>query len=96
MNNIAQALHTTIEAVCPIVGVSIGAADDKTTWRVNFKPTATPDQQAAALAVLATFDATGLDTRTTLAKALDTALTAIPSIDPRVKAVFVEWRKQVS
>lgn len=30
-----------------------------------------------------------------LAQALDAAIGATPSIDPRIKAVFVEWRKQV-
>lgn len=30
-----------------------------------------------------------------LAVALNAAITATPSIDPRIKAVFIEWRKQV-
>lgn len=30
-----------------------------------------------------------------LVVALDTAISAVPSIDPRIKAVFVEWRKQI-
>ena len=32
---------------------------------------------------------------TALAVTLDAAIAASPPIDPRIKAVFVEWRKQI-
>lgn len=40
----------------PIIGVSIGQPDDRTTWRVDFAAEATPEHRAAADALIATFD----------------------------------------
>lgn len=40
----------------PIVGVSVGRATDKATWRVDFAADATSAQRAAAQAVLDAFD----------------------------------------
>jgi hypothetical protein len=45
-------LHRQIETVCPIIGVSIGDAEDKTTWKIYFKDEATEDQRAQAQAVI--------------------------------------------
>lgn len=53
---IAATLDKAIRAVCPIDGVSIGRPADKATWRIHFRPEATPGQRAAAGAVLAAFD----------------------------------------
>lgn len=55
----------------------------------------TSAQIAAVQAVHAAHDPTKPAPLSPLAVALDTAISTIPSIDPRIKAVFVEWRKQV-
>lgn len=34
-------LHAAVAAVSPIHGVAIGIADDKNTWRVDFRDEAT-------------------------------------------------------
>lgn len=51
-----EALDQAIRAACPIDGVSIGKAQDKTTWRIDFKPEATESERAAASAILAQID----------------------------------------
>jgi hypothetical protein len=53
------ALHDAIAAVCPIVGVSIGRRDDRSTWRIDYAPNATAEQRAAAQATLEAFDLLG-------------------------------------
>lgn len=93
---ITALLHTAIQAVAPIDGVSIGNVNDKTTWHINFRAEATASQRDAAQLILLAFDVTAPAPRSVLAQALDTAINALPTIDPRVRAVFVEWRKQVS
>lgn len=40
----------------PIVGVSIGKAADKSTWRIDFDASATPQQRTQAAQLVATFD----------------------------------------
>ena len=50
------ALDMRIKAVCPIQGVSVGTRDDKSTWRIDFKPEATVQQRADAQAVVAAFN----------------------------------------
>lgn len=92
---LAHTVHTLVEAQAPIGGISIGNRNDKTTWQITFKPEATPAQRSAAQGVIDTFDLT-TDLRSALAKALDAAIGAMPPIDPRIKAVFVEWRKQIN
>jgi hypothetical protein len=49
-------LHSCIQAVCPIVGVSVGDPADKATWRVDFADTATDTQKAAAVAAVAAYN----------------------------------------
>ncbi len=49
-------LHDKISAICPIDGVSIGDPQNKSTWRVDYSQGATPQQIAAAQAVVAAFD----------------------------------------
>lgn len=41
----------------PIVGVSVGREDDRTTWRCDFRDTATAAQRAHAASLMATYDA---------------------------------------
>lgn len=57
---IAAALDQAIKAVCPIDGVSIGRAADKSTWRIDFADDATAEERAAATAVMAAFDPAGV------------------------------------
>jgi len=45
-------LHNAIAVVCPITGISVGKASDKTTWTFNATDTATDEQIAAAQAVI--------------------------------------------
>ncbi len=52
----ATRLHAAIAAVCPIVGVSIGDANVRETWRIDYAPDATPDQMQAAAGVLNGFN----------------------------------------
>lgn len=49
-------LSDAISAVCPIEGVSVGTWDNKATWRIDFAPSALPEERAAAEAVVADFD----------------------------------------
>ena len=53
---IAQKLDAEIKVVCPILGVSIGRRDDKSTWRIEFAEEATLGQRHAAQAVLDAFE----------------------------------------
>ena len=49
-------LDNEIKLVCPIHGISIGRKDDKSTWRIDFKDTATDKEKANAQAVIDAFD----------------------------------------
>lgn len=51
-----QGLHDALAAVAPIDGVLVGNPADKTTWRIDFRPSATADQKVAAANVIASFD----------------------------------------
>lgn len=53
------ALQTAVERHAPVVGVSIGRRDDRSTWRIDFAANATEPQRLAALAALAAFDVLG-------------------------------------
>lgn len=48
-------LHNALAAVCPIQGVAVADPADRSTWRVDFDPSATATQQAAAQSALAAF-----------------------------------------
>jgi len=50
------ALHSGVEAVCPIFGISIGRWDDRSTWSIQFRPEATPEQQKAGMEILKNLD----------------------------------------
>lgn len=49
-------LHKALSNVAPIKGVSIGIRGDKSTWRIDFDPSATSQQQSAAQSILSSFD----------------------------------------
>ena len=52
---LAAALDKAVKAVAPIEGVSIGNEADKTTWKLQFAPAATPAQKTAAQGVVTAF-----------------------------------------
>lgn len=54
-------LHNAIVAVCPIHGVSVGDAENKTTWTFDAQESATTEQLAAAQAVIDNADLSILD-----------------------------------
>lgn len=54
-------LDRQISLVAPIHGVSIGDKNNKSTWRVDFKEGTTPEQMAAAQAVIDAFDGNAID-----------------------------------
>lgn len=56
---ISSKLHSALERVCTISGVSVGVVDDTSTWRVDYAPNATAEQIAKANAVLASFKPRG-------------------------------------
>jgi hypothetical protein len=64
----ADSLHKAIEAVAPIIGVSIGQMDDRATWRIDFARDASEEQRAAARAVLEAFDVDAGTLLSTIAK----------------------------
>lgn len=49
-------LDQSISAVAPIHGVSVADETDKATWRIDYAQDATPEQRAAAAAVVADFN----------------------------------------
>ena len=42
----------------PVIGVSIGIKDDKSTWRVDFAEDVTDEQKTQAAGIVAAFDGT--------------------------------------
>lgn len=58
--NLAK-LQSAIEAVCPVHGVSIGEASDKSTWGICFKDGATQEQKSAAQSVIDSADVSILE-----------------------------------
>lgn len=56
MKTASQILNDAISSVCPVDGVSVGYPADKSTWRVDYSPSATPEQLAAANTIIDSFD----------------------------------------
>lgn len=54
--SVTARLDSTIRAVCPIDGVSVGTPGDPATVRIDYRPEATTQQRAAAVSALAAFD----------------------------------------
>jgi hypothetical protein len=54
-DDLAKQVTDAVALVAPIQGISIGTANDKTTWRIDFKPEATSAQRIAAQSVLDNF-----------------------------------------
>lgn len=51
-----EELTRLILQVAPIDGISVGDINDKSTWKISFKPDATPAQQVAAQGIIDSFD----------------------------------------
>ena len=49
----ARLLHDKVASVCPIVGLAIGDPADRSTWRIDFSPSATSTQISDANALIA-------------------------------------------
>lgn len=65
MTTVAQRLVEAISVVCPIDGVSLGDLADKTTWRIDYKASATQQQRSDARTVLTNFDPNSLSVEET-------------------------------
>jgi hypothetical protein len=52
MDTTAKQLDNAVKLVCPIFGVSIGTPNDRDTWTIQYKPEATAEEKAAALAII--------------------------------------------
>jgi hypothetical protein len=63
MSAAAARFHEAVAAVAPIIGVSVGIASNRATWRIDFDPSATAAQRTAAQNVLANFDVAANDVR---------------------------------
>ena len=64
MTTLAASLDAAVRAVCPAIdGVSIGRKDDRSTWKVHFRPEATAAQREAAQSVINGFDAVATEAR---------------------------------
>lgn len=74
--NVAK-LHDAVAAVAPIDGVHVGRRDDRSTWRIDFRPEATDEQRADGQAVMDAFDPLAADPRTATALQLRYALNAL-------------------
>lgn len=106
--NIAAKLDAAINAVCPIHGVSIGHADDKQTWRIDYTDEATAEQRQAAQGVVDAFDVAAPDVpqvvemrqaraaliRAGLDEAVDAAVRAIPGVEG--KLAVNDWERALT
>ena len=53
---VLEAMMRAVSKVAPIEGISVGRYDDRKTWRIDFKKSATPGEINVGNAVLAAFD----------------------------------------
>lgn len=81
---IASSLDAAVRAVAPIIGISMGSRDDKSTWRIDFAPAATQAQRTAAQGVINAFDAAAID----LAEVTEATARDALGADVRADAVF--------
>ena len=55
MDDLVYQFHQAVAALCPIGGIRLGTATDRSTWRIDFLPEATQAQRAAAEALKLTW-----------------------------------------
>lgn len=65
-----EKLHNDINSITPIVGVSIGREDDKSTWKVHFPDHPTPEQLSIVENAIANFVDEPEDNRNYMEEAL--------------------------
>lgn len=53
--NLEACLEEEIKKVCPIEGISFGDLNNKSTWHIHFKDSATQNEKDAALNILNNF-----------------------------------------
>lgn len=56
MTTLQEDIDKQLKLLAPIDGISFGNLEDKATWSIQFNPSATPEQQAAAQAWLHAFN----------------------------------------
>lgn len=56
MLRLSNNLHVAVSAVCRIDGVSVGRKNDKSTWRIDFRPETTIQQRIDAQTIINNFD----------------------------------------
>lgn len=56
MIGLTERLHRRIVAIAPVIGISIGDASDKSTWRIDFLESATRAQREAAFGIISIYD----------------------------------------
>lgn len=67
-SEVMRALHDLVESAAAIDGVSVGAFDDKATWRIDFADSATQTQRDAAQAVIDNFAVESVAQKNLIAK----------------------------
>ncbi len=72
--SIESTVTAAVAAVAPINGISFGDLSDKSTWRIDFQPSATDQQKAAAQAVIDNFNLALETARNNKQQALDDLL----------------------
>ena len=73
-------LDTAVRDVCPINGLSVSTPGDSSTVRIDFAPEATPEQRAAAQAVVDGFDwSDAAQAEWELSQTRTAALTTLPT-----------------
>lgn len=56
MKSLVEKLHVHLATVCPIDGVSIGRAEDRSSWSIKYSEDATDEQRVLADRALKDFD----------------------------------------
>lgn len=82
-------VQAAVEAVCPIDGIGFGKLLDRTTWRIDFKESASAPQRQAAQAVVDAFDiaaAQAAENADAARVAADTVDLGVCAVDPQVTA----------
>lgn len=49
-------IHNEISRICPILGISIGKKEDKSTWRIDFDSASNKEQKLAVQRYIDNFD----------------------------------------
>lgn len=96
MTSISATLDAALRAVAPILGVSIGRQDDKSTWRIDFAPEATTEQRAAAQGVVDAFDAAAVEAEEAAKVAAIDALALSAHADAVFQALKTATAAQIS